>query len=78
MAITKTTTVRYVLVTEQSPDPFLEVCFIDTIDDAADEELPVKLDRILIIKKNNGDGNATDYSGYDQLIIDIADAIWTS
>lgn len=78
MAITKTTIIEYVLVLEQSPDPVLEVRYIDTLDDTEDADLPVRSKRMVRLERYDADSNATDYSGYEQLVIDIADAVWTN
>ena len=87
MAITKTTTVQriecYPPADSSAEDSAnakhesLMVVYEDTLDDSTDADLPVTATRVKHLYKYVEDGgSATDYSGEDQLVQDIAGAIW--
>ena len=87
MAITKTTTVQriecYPPADSSAADSAnakhesLMVVYEDTLDDSTDADLPVTATRVKHLYKYVEDGgSATDYSGEDQLVQDIAGAIW--
>ena len=88
MAITKTTTVQriecYPPADSSAEDSAnakhesLMVVYEDTLDDSTDADLPVTATRVKHLYKYVEDGgSATDYSGEDQLVQDIAGAIWS-
>jgi hypothetical protein len=88
MAITKTTTVQRIEVyppadssaddTANAKHETLMVVYQDTIDDPADDDLPVTADRPKHLSKYQSDGgDATDYSGEDALVQTVCDAIWS-
>ena len=88
MAITKTTTVQriecYPPADSSAADSAnakhesLMVVYEDTLDDSTDADLPVTATRVKHLYKYVEDGgSATDYSGEDQLVQDIAGAIWS-
>ena len=87
MAITKTTTVQRIECyppadssaadTANAKHESLMVVYEDTLDDSTDADLPVTATRVKHLYKYVEDGgSATDYSGEDQLVQDIAGAIW--
>ena len=88
MAITKTTTVQRIECyppadssaadTANAKHESLMVVYEDTLDDSTDADLPVTATRVKHLYKYVEDGgSATDYSGEDQLVQDIAGAIWS-
>ena len=88
MAITKTTSVQRIEVyppadssaadTANAKHESLMVVYEDTLDDSTDADLPVTATRVKHLYKYVEDGgSATDYSGEDQLVQDIAGAIWS-
>ena len=88
MAITKTTTVQRIEIyppadnsaddTANAKHETLMVVYQDTIDDPADDDLPVTADRPKHLSKYQADGgNATDYSGEDALVQTVCAAIWS-
>lgn len=88
MAITKTTAVQrvevYPLVDSSAADsanakhPTLMVVYEDTLDDSTDADLPVTATRVKHLQRYVEDGgSATDVTGEDQLVQDIAGALWT-
>lgn len=83
MAIETTKTVRRVEVLPQSdPDqdgdlpPVINVRIAISVDDPDDADLPVVTDQVKKLKKFDENGDLTDVSGEDQLVQDIAAAIW--
>jgi len=88
MAISKVTTVQSIQVhpamdaeaeaTSNAAHPGVYVTYIDTFDDPSDEQLPAVLNRSISLQKFvEDDGDATDYSGEDALVISVCDAIWS-
>ena len=88
MAITKTTKVQRIECyppddtsaadTANAKHESLMVVYEDTLDDSTDADLPVVATRVKHLYKYVEDGgDATDYSGEDQLVQDIAGAIWS-
>ena len=78
MAITMTRTVQrietYPAVAAEEGEttyPTMMVVYIDTFDDPSDEQLPVEASKVLHFKEGD------DVSGEDQLVQDIAGAIWS-
>lgn len=56
----------------------LMVCYHDVMDDPDDNDLPITAQRNKHLYKYVEDGgDATDYSGEDQLVQDVCDAIWS-
>jgi hypothetical protein len=88
MAITKTTKVQRIECyppadssaadTANAKHESLMVVYEDTLDDSTDADLPVTATRVKHLHKYVEDGgSSTDYSGEDQLVQDIAGAIWS-
>ena len=88
MAITKTTTVHRVEVfppvdtsaadTANAKHETLTVVYEDTLDDSDDADLPVTATRVKYFTRYESDGgSATDMAGEDQMVQDIATALWT-
>ncbi len=88
MAITKTTTIKEILVlpaTDSSADsttnagnPSITVYSEIVVDDASDNELPmVKPKSVDIYRYVSDGGDATDVSSEDALVQSIAGAIWS-
>jgi len=81
MAITKTTSIHTITIlpasnSKYSTDDVLSIKYVDTWDDPADSELPLAKSRVENLTRYTSDGNATDISGRDQIIKDIAAALW--
>jgi hypothetical protein len=58
--------------------PHIMVCYNDVMDDPDDDDLPVIAQRTKHIHKYVEDGgDATDYSGEDELVQDICGLIWS-
>ncbi len=88
MAITNTRTVqRCEVYPPMSADdhPTMMVVYLHTFDDTDDAELPVTTDKIVHLARYvvtiNDDGSetstATDMTSHDQMVQDIAAAVWT-
>ena len=87
MAITKVTKVQRIEVyppmdssaasTTNDAHERVMVVYEDTLDDSADADLPVVATRVKhLTKLVEDDGAATDYSGEDELVKTICNAIW--
>ena len=88
MAITKTTKVHrvetYPPVNPGAGDtinlhhPSITVIYEDTLDDPDDAELPLTVTRVKYFTRYVEDGgSATDMTGENQIVQDIAAALWT-
>ena len=88
MAITKTTTIKEILVlpandssaasTTNAGNPSITVYSEIVVDDASDNELPmVKPKSVDIYRYVSDGGDATDVSSEDALVQSIAGAIWS-
>lgn len=76
MAITKSSTLKRVLVLMDEPKDYLQVTYHDCFDDPNDDELPLVNRRNADIPRYDNDGNPTDLSGYEQVVQDIAAIVW--
>ena len=76
MAITKSSTLKRVLVLIDEPTDYLQVTYHDSFDDPNDDELPLVSKRNTDIPRYDDDGNPTDLSGYEQIVQDIAAVVW--
>lgn len=87
MAITKETNVQRLEVyppADSSADnahnaahETVMVVYEDTLDDSTDDDLPVVATRVKHLSKFESDGgDATDYSGEDDLVVSVCGAIW--
>lgn len=77
MAITKSSTLKRVLVLIEEPSDILQVTYHDCFDDPNDDELPLVNRRNVDIPRYDREGNPTDLTGYDQIVQDIAAVVWT-
>ena len=77
MAITRTYSLRRVLVLLENPSDTMQLIYTDTFDDPNDDQLPVVTKRTVDIPRYDSEGNSTDLTGYEQVVQDIAAAVWT-
>jgi hypothetical protein len=81
MALTKTTDVLSITVIpadSRRPHATISVHYVDAWDDPDDSELPLKRSRTVNISRYQEDGTTpTDISSREQVIKDIAAALWT-
>ncbi len=55
------------------------VVYENVMDDPNDDDLPVVATKVVhLYKFVEDDGDATDYSGEDALVVSVCDAIWGS
>lgn len=55
------------------------VVYKNLMDDPNDDDLPVVAEKVVrLYKFVEDDGDATDYSGQDALVVSVCDAIWGS
>ena len=71
MAITKTTVVRDITVSNVVKPPVLHLVLTDTWDDPDDNDLPMIQTRKINVEQGH------DISQYPQLVRDIAGVIWS-
>jgi len=87
MAITKTTSVQRIEVyppsnssaadTANAKHETVMVVYNDVLDDSEDADLPVTATRVKHLMKYVEDGGAaTTYSGEDDLVVAVCNAIW--
>lgn len=76
MAITKTQELKRVLVILLEGDNELQLTYHDTFDDPNDDELPHVVKRTVDVQRYDADGNDTVLTGYEQIVQDIAAAVW--
>ena len=79
MAISKTRSVSRVEVYPPLDDsqPRIMVVYEYSFDDTEDDELPANSTSVKHLEATDSEGNATDVTGEDQLVQDIAGAIWS-
>ena len=63
--------------TANAKHPSVMIVYNDTFDDSSDDDLPVTATKVKHLNKFVQDGgDATDYSGEDELVKTICGAIW--
>ena len=79
MAISKTRTVSRCEVYPALDDsqPRIMVVYEYSFDDTTDDELPANTTSVKHLEATDSEGAATDVSGEDQLVQDIAGAVWS-
>jgi hypothetical protein len=79
MAISKTRSVSRVEVYPPLDDsqPRIMVVYEYSFDDTEDDELPANSTSVKHLEATDSEGNATDVTGEDQLVQDIAGAVWS-
>jgi len=79
MAISKTKSVSRVEVYPPLDDsqPRIMVVYEYSFDDTEDDELPANSTKVVHLEATDSEGNATDVTGEDQLVQDIAGAVWS-
>lgn len=79
MAISKTRSVSRceVYPAQDDSQPRIMVVYEYSFDDTEDDELPANSTSVKHFEATDSEGVATDMSGEDQLVQDIAGAIWS-
>jgi len=76
MTISKTSTLKRVLVLVDEPRDYLQLSYHDCFDDPDDDQLPHVVKRTVDVPRVDNMGEPTDLTGYEQVVQDIAAVVW--